>query len=208
MDKSFTVVPLFAVPVSNTQLDPASEEIKQFLINLEFERMLSGNGWYSVDKYILDRPEVTSLKNNIMDALHAYVYEILELTPEVFFEMKNSWVVKHDIGDWGQMHAHTNCLLSGVYYLDVNEKSGDLIFHKSSSGDNLFPLALDIDVKNRNTFNSKMWRFRPHNDQLFLFPSNVLHSISVNDSENTRYSLAFNFFPKGKLGVKEFELVL
>jgi uncharacterized protein (TIGR02466 family) len=201
-------VPLFAVPVSNTQLNTASEEIKQFLINVEFERMFSGNGWYSVDKYILDRPEVAPLKNNIMDALRDYVDVVLELTPEVSFEMKNSWVVKHDVGDWGQMHAHTNCLLSGVYYLDVSEKSGDLIFHKSTGWDNLFPLALDIDVKTQNTFNSKMWRFRPHNDQLFLFPSNALHSISVNDSESTRYSLAFNFFPKGKLGGKEYELVL
>ena len=204
----YTVVPLFATPVFNTNVEPISDELKHLLFNVEFERMFAGNGHYSTDKYILRRPECKPLYDSIMHRLQIFIRDVLHVAPEIDFEMTNSWVVKHDKGDWVQSHIHTNCLLSGVVYLQTDDKSGKIVFRKETNHANLFPTALDIDVTIWNLFNSKAWSFQPENNKVFFFPSNALHSIDRNESDMTRYSLAFNFFPKGKIGTKEFELDL
>lgn len=206
MMKEYTIVPLFSSPIFNTTIDPIPEEVKQYLFDVSYERMFVGNGWYSDDKYILDKPECAWLKDQVMSALQIYVKEVLKVRDGIEFEMTNSWVVKHDKGDWGQSHVHTNSLLSGVVYLQTDEKSGSIMFNRDSIQQNLFPNAIDIEFSEYNVYNSKHWAFQPKNDQIFFFPSTVLHSITENESDITRYSLAFNFFVKGKLGGKEFQL--
>jgi uncharacterized protein (TIGR02466 family) len=206
--KEYTVVPLFSSPIFNTDIEPIPQEITEYLMNVPFERMFVGNGWYSENKYVLNDPKVDWLKDQVMKALDIYVREVLHVRENINFEMTNSWIVKHDKGDWGQSHIHTNCLLSGVLYLQTNDKSGAIVFNKDVTQQNLFPNAIDIEFEEWNIFNSKRWRFQPKNNQTFFFPSSVLHSIEDNESDETRYSIAFNFFPKGKLGGKEFELEL
>jgi uncharacterized protein (TIGR02466 family) len=208
MTKDYTVIPLFSSPIFNTEIEPIPQEIKDYLFNTSFERMFIGNGSYSENKYILNQPEVSWLKKQVIESLDIYVREVLKVREGIDFELTNSWIVKHDKGDWGQSHIHTNCLISGVLYLQTDDNSGDIVFNRDSMQQNLFPNAIDIEYSDWNIFNSKRWKFKPHNNQIFFFPSSILHGIEDNESETTRYSLAFNFFPKGKLGGKEFELEL
>ena len=208
MDKEATLVPLFGIPVFNSNIESIPEETKTFLKNVELERMFTKNGWYSVDKYVLNRPEAKPLYEVIMAELDFFLREVLRVRNNVRFEMTNSWVVKHDPGDWGQAHVHTNCLLSGVYYLQTNEKSGKIVFRRDTNYTNLFPNAVDIEFDEWLPYNAKNWSFQPRDNQLFFFPSHLLHSIDDNESEEDRYSVAFNFFPRGNLGTKEFELAI
>lgn len=202
------VLPLFAIPVYETVLNPISQEIKDYIINLPYERMHVGNGWYSEEKYVLENPECEPLKKLIMEELEYFIRDTLHVRKGIDFHMTNSWAVKHEKGDWGQMHAHTNSLLSGVFYLQTNEDSGKIRFHKEINYNNLFPISTDLEYDSYNIFNSRIWTFKPKNDLLLFFPSNLMHSITDNESEEDRFSLAFNFFPKGKLGAKEFQLEL
>ena len=210
MDKEFeySVTPLFAIPVFNTMVEPISDGLKNFVFNLEYERMFVGNGYYSTDKYVLHRPECKPLYEAIMFRLNLFTHDFLHTTPDIHFEMTNSWVVKHERGDWGQAHVHTNCLLSGVVYLQTDDKSGKIVFRKETGYNNLFPNGVDVDFTTWNIFNARSWSFQPHDNELFIFPSTLLHSVDRNDSDTERYSLAFNFFPRGKFGTKEFELIL
>ena len=208
MQKEYTVVPLFSSPIFNTDIEPISDSIKEHLFNLPLERMFVGNGWYSEDKYILNDPKVSWLKDQMMQSLQIYVREVLHIRDGIDFYMTNSWLVKHDKGDWGQSHIHTNCVFSGVLYLQTNEQSGAIVFHRDTNHQPLFPNAMDLEVTEWNVFNSKKWYFKPKDNQVFFFPSSVLHSIETNESDLIRYSLAFNFYPRGKLGEKEFEVEL
>lgn len=205
---TYEVTPLFPIPIFNTKIQPVTNEVKQFLFNVEYERMFVGNGYYSTDKYILQKPECRPLYESIMYRLKLFTHDFLHITPDIEFEMTNSWVVKHDKGDWGQAHIHTNCLLSGVVYLQTDDKSGKIVFRKETNYPNLFPTGVDVDFTTWNVFNARMWSFQPHDNEMFLFPSTLLHSVDKNESDLERYSVAFNFFPRGKLGTKEFELQL
>ena len=208
MDKEYNVAPLFAVPVFNSEVEPVSQSVIDYIASVDYERMNSKNGWYTEDKYLLNKPECKELKDKIMNELNFFIRNVLHVREGIDFEMTNSWGVKHDKGDWGQAHVHTNCLLSGVYYLSVDDRAGQIRFRKETGYTNLFPIAVDIEFDEWNIFNSKVWSYQPKNNQVFFFPSNILHSIDDNESDQTRYSVAFNFFPKGKLGTKEFELEL
>ena len=46
----------------------------------------------------------------------------------------------------------------------------------------------------------------PKNNQLFIFPSWLLHSVSNNESDQERYSLAFNVYIKGKIGTQRISI--
>ena len=51
------VVPLFAVPVCQTEIEPQSSIITDFLINkLEYKRMLYSNAKNSSGLFVLDEP--------------------------------------------------------------------------------------------------------------------------------------------------------
>ena len=204
----YKMVPLFSTPLFVKHGILADESTKNFLINQNFERMFSNNGDYGVDKYILNKPECTSLKDKLNDAIKKYAYIELRAQENIKFYITNSWVVRHKPGDWAQDHVHTNCILSGVYYFDVTGEGdcGEFTLTREVGKNGVFPHSCDIDVRDWNLFNSKIWTMIPQNGDVYMFPSSTIHNVSKNKTNNDRHSLAFNVHVKGKLGTKEFEL--
>jgi hypothetical protein len=82
------------------------------------------------------------------------------------------WINAMRPGDITTLHTHNDAdeLLSGVYYLEVPENSGDIVFH---SGD-------------------ARHAFTPRSGDLFLFPPDLPHEVERNNSSSTRLSVAFN----------------
>jgi len=91
---------------------------------------------------------------------------------------------------------------SGVLYLEVNETSGDLVFHRDIYSLIPFPPALDFDVDTFNIYNCKSWSYKPKVNDICLFPSPVMHSADANDSDQERWCLAFNVFARGTFGAE------
>ena len=54
--------------------------------------------------------------------------------------------------------------------------------------------------KEFNLYNSRSWFFPVETNQIILFPSSTTHSVGQKKGNNTRLSLAFNVFIKGKIG--------
>ena len=51
--------------------------------------------------------------------------------------------------------------------------------------------------------NSEAWWFQVKTGDIILFPSSLTHMVENKEGANTRISLAFNVFIKGKIGKKE-----
>ena len=201
MNKEFSITPLFGIPIFNTKVDPISERSLNYIKNLSYERIdPAGNGFVSTNKYILDDAECKEIKEKVLKELNFYTSNVLEIQDNIDFKMTNSWAVKHLKNDWAQSHIHTNSLISGVLYLQTDEKSGKIVFGKEVNYQNLFPPAINIEYKNWNIFNSKSWSYRPENNQIIFFPSNIQHWVEKSESDIDRYCISFNFFPRGKLG--------
>lgn len=201
---NFKITPLFAVPLYQTKLSSLSEQEKKFIRSLEYKKMPANNGDYTENKFVLDSPELSLLKQRILEKAQHYLYEVLRIDESVEFKIENSWVNRHEKNDFAGTHRHSNSLVSGVYYIDVDNRSGPIIFEKNKSSYNLFTDTVEVPFKtdqdSLNVFNAEAWGITPENDELVLFPSLLYHSVGESRSDNTRYSLAFNMFPRGGLG--------
>jgi uncharacterized protein (TIGR02466 family) len=102
------------------------------------------------------------------------------------------------------MHNHVNSLLSGVIYIDVDEKTGGITFIKNNY-DN-FPPVLNFEYTERNVVNSSHYTIYPKNKDICIFPSSLEHAVNINNSTKTRYSLVFTAFVRGKFGRGQSEL--
>jgi uncharacterized protein (TIGR02466 family) len=207
---NYQVTPLFAIPLYQTQLDQLTAQEHDFILGLDYERMPADNGDYTKDKYVLEKPELTFLKERIVKGIDHFVYEVLDCSREVKFEIQNSWINRHGRADFAGTHRHSNSLISGVYYIDVDQQSGAIVFEKDKSHYNLWPNVIDIefnyqtheDQSRLNIFNADGWGIYPKPNELIMFPSHLYHGVGENHSDIVRYSLAFNVFPKGNLGGK------
>lgn len=207
-NERFEVIPLFAIPLFRTHLGPLDPKMKDFIVKAPCERMPAGNGSYTVDKYFLNSPELAELKEQIMERVKEYIHGYLDVTNDFEFVMENSWINRHQTGDYSPSHWHGSSLMSGVYYVQVEENAGDIVFHKDQRHLNLFDPIIPIkfnyektlDQNKMNVYNTNNFGITPQAGDLVLFPSHLAHSVEVNNSNKTRYCIAFNLFPRGKGG--------
>ena len=192
------VLQLFPISVYQSKIN-INQDVKSFVYSQEYERMFSGNGDFTKNKYLLESSECADLKKQIMQQLDVFTKKYLTVKDDIKFYMQNSWAVKHYKGDWGQKHCHANSLLSGVCYLKTNEKSGDIVFHKPDGYTNLFHSSTLILMDKYDNHNCDEWGITPKEGDILIFPSHLTHSIRSNDSDIERYSLSFNFHIEGEL---------
>ncbi len=198
-------VSLFSTHIFRSRVE-ISEDLKSLVRSCEFERMPNESGWYTKNKYLLNDNKFVLLKNKIIETLNHYVYNVLEVQPNINFKLLTSWAVKIEKGNWGQKHSHPNSVLSGVVYIDTPPNCGNITFYKKDQG--IFPEALNVEFVRWNALNSKSWSYSPAVGDVLIFPSYLEHSMEISNSESDRYSLAFNFFPVGTFGHNECELEL
>ena len=196
-----TIYPLFATPVYVRNVGPFEQPD---LKSLEYSSTIPTGGAYdflsSVDKRVLDRPEFRHVHEIVMQEVNSYARELLRVNRKIEFYVTDSWINVHRRGQSAGQHVHHNSLISGVLYLQVNETTGDLVFHRDVLSLIPFPPALDLDMDSFNLYNCKSWSYKPKTNDLCLFPSVVMHSADPNDSDEERWCLAFNVFVRGDIG--------
>ena len=170
---------------------------KQLLQNLDYT--YSGNGGeqrdishISHEKNVLEHPNLLHLKNKIMQEFYTFKHQHMRYKNK--FEIVRSWIAKSEPGQSSNFHNHNNCMWSGVYYVDVPQKSGGITF------ENFDVQRFQLQVLDYNENNSDKITIVPKTDTIIFFPSEVYHKIETNESNMTRYSIAFNWLPIGEIG--------
>ena len=204
------ITPLFSTPIYRDKIffvDKEKSFINDRLPHLNYQGYDSGNGKTTKEKNFLDRRIFRRIKCEIVEHVKNYAFNVLQLK-KINLYITSSWINKHDSGDFAQAHVHCNSIFSGVLYLDVpNENCGKLIFHAPHSLPTFMTSTIFPDVENDNIYNSRSWSMNPVSEDLFIFPSHLLHSVERNNSYQSRFSLSFNCFVKGKVSdVKTMEL--
>jgi len=206
MNREFKVYNLFPTPVFQNFIDLEKYNLEE-LYNTDYELMESENGKLTKDKYILDKEQFKELKKEIMYNLELYTKNFLKVDDtHLEWYLQNSWVNKHEKGDWGQSHFHANSLISGVLYLRTNEKSGNIIFESPTNHRPIFPVSCNLPFSELTIDNCNLYSLEPKNGMIILFPSSLLHGIKANISDMDRYSMAFNFHIEGELLSKKSQI--
>jgi uncharacterized protein (TIGR02466 family) len=101
--------------------------------------------------------------------------------------LKNFWINQHDQYDYGMSHLHPEGLISGVYYIQVPNNSGRIVFERPDIQESFF----EGDIINQ--YNYKEFSVDSAVGTCILFPSYLKHRIEQNLSTESRISLSFNY---------------
>lgn len=190
------VIPVFVTPIYKSSVEIKNIHVQQ-VKGIEYDRTFKDDGDISKDTKILDNEFFADIKSEIMKHIDVFVRDYLHVDDSITFELQNSWIVRHDRGDHAPKHIHVNSVLSGILYLDVNDNHGQLNFMKHSRDDIPFPPSIQLPINEWNIFNSPSWHFSPQIGELYIFPSGLAHGVSPSNTDDRRYSLAFNVYPRG-----------
>ena len=150
-----------------------------------------GNLTYvSKDKNVLDK--LPKLKTKLYSKFIDFKKNIMAYKND--FKISTSWISKTDKKQQSIYHNHKNSMYSGVYYPIVDEDSAPLLFHHDDY------VSFNLETTESNINNSSEIKVTPQSDTVIFFPSGLYHCIGEHLSNKTRYCIAFNLFPVGKLG--------
>ena len=100
------------------------------------------------------------------------------------------WININSFEHFNTKHIHGNSIISGCVYLKVPQNSGNLLFHPNMMEHYFYTTYTNCDTD----FSSKETEFTAEEKKVILFPSFLPHSVSPNNSNEDRISIAFNFY--------------
>ena len=190
---------LFPCPIGHYELDrELSKDEMGYLKNIPMERN-TGND-VSVRGDILHNDRMIELTKFIGNSLEEFCKETWNFnTDKVQLYVTQSWTNRTKKGEYHHAHVHQNSIVSGVFYFDGNDD--DVIeFWNSKSW---LGERWAFEKLNNNNFNSDTWWYPAKAGTLLIFPSQLDHSVPELEGDKDRYSLSFNTFFKGELGLSE-----
>ena len=201
MENKFELFRLFSTPVLKGKLNIDNNNLLKIKNIFEKEKYVMNQN-HSAERskniHILNKTKLKFLKDKIMNAFNIYKNDIFRYE-NTKMTMTTSWIARVKSNCVSDSHNHANSLFSGVYYINTNKNSGSITFNSFPTHKQIQPAPEDPTQFTLD--NSGQYTFFPENDMILLFPSHTYHKIQVNESDETRYSIAFNFMPEGELGV-------
>ena len=156
----------------------------------------------SANTSVLFSETLSHLREFIEGSLRTYCEDVYGFTHEKNeIYITQSWINETSPNERFENHFHENSLVSGVFYIDVNENDRIEFVtpHKTSfvhammvSGE---PYPQELSVYNANT-----WWMPSKVGTLYLFPSTLPHGVPLVNGKSKRYSLSFNTFIRGEIG--------
>ena len=186
---------IFSTPlyINNMNSEFSKKEIS-FILNSKKDIIKNTSNSYTKDDYILKRPALKNIKSYIEKCCDDYLERIMSPSDPVKLEITQSWINYSNKNEYHQEHCHSNSLISGVLYINAQEKNDSIHFLGKSYN------LLSPNVKNYNAFNCKIFSVPVQTGKLIMFPSSTTHRVLANEQDYVRISLAFNTFLRGSLG--------
>jgi uncharacterized protein (TIGR02466 family) len=88
-------------------------------------------------------------------------------------------------------HLHTQCSISGIYYISTPEGSSDIIFYPNQPFKDFFDYMYNIKDYG-NWYSLQKTKYTPYPGLLLLWPAWLYHEVPPNNSSEPRTSLVFN----------------
>ena len=204
----YEITPLFSTPLLKTHLGPLDPMTLAWMKNLECPS--SAVAQYGNEDHlpetergfdVLNQPKFNNLQVLIKRAVDYFVHTVLDVVEDTEFVLTTSWINKMNEGSDIGLHNHANALVSGVYYPDLGPTANPIIFRKNRQHLNSFPEHVRPNTKeNWSQYTVGAWTIQPMTGDCIIFPSHLEHEVATSFDKQDRYSLAFNYFPKGTVG--------
>lgn len=104
-------------------------------------------------------------------------------------ELYNIWININPPHSYNHLHNHADAVLSGVYYVDAPEHSGNIQFERGDNAEYHIP---DY-VEQQTYYTSTRATYRAKAGAVYIFPGWLKHSVQGNKTNVDRISIAFNY---------------
>ena len=188
------IIQVFSTPIWNSPL-PGFVNYRQSFLDCvhEFRRKYetgiskSNINGYQSPMILTREPEMAPLFEYVCQMGMKAIFDLQLVDCDVY--LSAAWVnFNESRNHYNAEHVHQDTF-SGVFYLQIPEKSGKLSL--TNPGLNaLWQGALLID--NKNKFNADRLKIEPEEGQIFVWPSYLSHAVEPNDHDETRISISFN----------------
>jgi len=188
------IVQIYSTPMWESQLPEFSTHKESLLKCVESFRKQNPEGisksninGYQSPMTLTKEPEMGPLFEYVAQMGMKAMFDLQFVNCDVYISA--AWVnFNEGRNQYNSEHVHQDTF-SGVFYLQVPEKSGKL----SLTNPGMNPLwqgAMLVDKKNK--FNADRLRIEPVEGHIFLWPSYLSHAVEPNDHDETRISISFN----------------
>ena len=192
------IISLFPTPIYMSKLN--RELTTEEILFINENKLNSHNNEGNIgsnNNYILNNKIFKCLKEELNLIIKDYFDKIICSFNDITPYITQSWLNFTDINQYHHKHTHSNSLVSGVFYINCDEKFDNIKFLNDKHQ------TINLEVKEFNLWNSSTWTFPVKTKQIILFPSSLNHMVEIKEGNNLRVSLAFNVFIKGKIGSKQ-----
>jgi uncharacterized protein (TIGR02466 family) len=185
-----SAVELFKTVIFKKKLNHDLNKIIKFSNKIKKQkgRVLSNVGGYQSKDLDPNNTSIKTLVKEITENVNLFSKEILNINKDLY--LNDIWLNINCYKDFNNIHNHPFSIISGVFYIKTPLNCGGLDFHNSTQ---IKCFINDNILKQYNNYNCSKWYFPVQENELYLFPSWLEHSVRPSLSKEERISLSFNF---------------
>ena len=185
---------LFPVEVFKTHIDDIDNKKLSNIVYEKEKNEPSGQktiicGWQSLGNLIEDKRFIKVLEN--VDKAFQTVYEKNNYIDEIKVAVESMWINVNRPKDYNKSHIHPEVHWAFVYYIKVQEKSGDLVFEDPRIRRTMQTQAI-FKKDYYNLSSAAIISLTPQVGDLIIFPSYLEHFVEPNLSKEPRISISGN----------------
>ena len=188
---SLKIIEPFKTKIGIGKLDFDLEYLKEYAEknkNKYESRQKSNVGGYQTPDLPFD--------NNIIKLFQKILFFAQEYAKDYKFNNKlyvdNFWINFNKTSSSNMLHTHPNSQISGVYYIQVPENSGKILFENPHTFDAFSEIQSYSDDFKYDTSQYYAVDIQGKEGLLLVFPSYLRHGVHINKSELDRISISFN----------------
>jgi len=186
---------IFPTPIYISKLDRELTPLELKFIDKHKKDFYKNDGNItSNNNYILNEKTFANIKKELDLRVQDYFDKVVSPVNNITPYITQSWLNYTETNQYHHKHAHPNSLVSGVFYINSDDKFDKIKFFNDKYK------TIKPEIKNWNIWNSESWWFSVKTGDIILFPSSLTHMVETKEGTNTRISLAFNVFIKGTIG--------
>lgn len=192
---------IFATALGTTKhlelLDSSREWFKQVPMDAKTNPGVNGIFVTSLKDYgaggdntvpIPDGPDLDRFKEVVLKNARLFLEGCGYEVDKYDFRIANIWLNEMTSESYHSAHNHYGKVVSGCFYVDVPENSGNIMF----TG----PLSRvdkpNITARNYTAFNSGTWTINPEPGSMLMWESYLIHEVPKTSFEGIRRSIAFD----------------
>lgn len=147
-------------------------------------------GWQSTGYF--NGEEFSKVKDYLLEKIAESLQQLLSPEKCQGFRVGRIWVNVNSKNAYNEMHDHPNCNLSGVLWVKSPEGSGRFKFENPNAFEQSYVIDGTLDEIQQEFNNQSTLSYDSLEGHMLVFPSNLRHSVEINQSDEDRISIAFN----------------